>query len=156
MRRPPPRSCSASGSTTAWPWSCCSTGPTARPSAGYPAAFVQRLVSHAGQALNGRASPAHEEILKLVFDNTRRAIAHILATETDRAETAAMITAFWSYQIPGLNGLTSFINADLGSALMNADRQVRILTAGQDPDRAVRRAGYGTSVIVAGPRCRLA
>ena len=46
----------------------------------------------------------HEEILKLVFDNTRRAIARILATGTDRPETAALITAFWSYQIPGLNG----------------------------------------------------
>ena len=84
------------------------------PFSGYPAAFVQRLVSHAGQALNGRPSPAYEEILKLVFDNTRRAIAHILAAETDRAATAAMITAFWSYQIPGLDSLMAFINADLG------------------------------------------
>lgn len=77
--------------------------------------FVQRLVSHAEQALNGRPSPVHAEILKLVFDNTRRAIARILATGTDRAETAALITAFWSYQIPGLNGLTAFIDADLRS-----------------------------------------
>ncbi len=64
-----------------------------------------------------------------------------------------MITAFWSYQIPGLNGLTSFINADLGSASVN-------LTPGQDPDGGSGShggsgsAGYGTSVIVAGPRCR--
>ena len=53
------------------------------------------------------------EILQLVFDNTRRAIARILATGTDREETAALITAFWSYQLPGLNGLTAFINSDL-------------------------------------------
>jgi hypothetical protein len=44
-----------------------------------------------------------------------------------------MITAFWSYQIPGLNGLTAFINADRRSG-----------------------NGCGTSAIVAGPRCRLA
>jgi AcrR family transcriptional regulator len=81
----------------------------------YPAAFVQRLVGHAEQALNGRPSPAQYEILQLVFDNTRRAIARILATGTDREETAALITAFWSYQLPGLNGLTAFINSDLRS-----------------------------------------
>ena len=79
----------------------------------YPAAFVQRLVGHAEQALNGRPSPVQYEILQLVFDNTRRAIARILATGTDREETAALITAFWSYQLPGLNGLTAFINSDL-------------------------------------------
>ena len=78
----------------------------------YPAAFVQRLVGHAEQALNGRPSPVQYEILQLVFDNTRRAIARILATGTDREETAALITAFWSYQLPGLNGLTAFINSD--------------------------------------------
>ena len=81
----------------------------------YPPAFVQRLVGHAEQALNGRPSPAQYEILKLVFDNTRRAIARILATGTDREETAALITAFWSYQLPGLNGLTAFINSGLRS-----------------------------------------
>jgi AcrR family transcriptional regulator len=79
----------------------------------YPAAFVKRLVGHAEQALNGRPSPAQYEILHLVFDNTRRAIARILATGTDREEAAALITAFWSYQLPGLNGLTAFINSDL-------------------------------------------
>src|ERR1700749_1769494 len=79
----------------------------------YPAAFVQRLVGHAEQALNGRPSPVQYEILQLVFDNTRRAIARIRPTGTDREETAALITAFWSYQLPGLNGLTAFINSDL-------------------------------------------
>ena len=85
------------------------------PFADYPAAFVRRLVMHAEQSLNGGPSPAHNEILQLVFDNTRRAIARILATGTDREHTAALITAFWSYQIPGLNGLTAFIDADLRS-----------------------------------------
>jgi AcrR family transcriptional regulator len=83
------------------------------PFAGYPAAFVQRLVRHTELALNGTPSPAHYDILRLVFDNTRRAIARILATGTDREHITTLITAFWSYQIPGLNGLTEFINADL-------------------------------------------
>jgi AcrR family transcriptional regulator len=83
------------------------------PFAGYPAAFVRRLVKHAEQTLNGTPSPAHNNILQLVFDNTRRAIARILFTGRDREHMSALITAFWSYQIPGLNSLMAFINADL-------------------------------------------
>jgi AcrR family transcriptional regulator len=82
------------------------------PFADYPAAFVQRLVNHAEQALDSTPSPARHDILQLVFDNTRRAIARILATGPDREHTAALIAGFWSYQIPGLNGLLAFINAD--------------------------------------------
>jgi AcrR family transcriptional regulator len=86
------------------------------PFATYPAAFVQRLVKHAEQVLDGTPSPVHRDILHLVFDNTRRAIAHILATGQDREHTSALITAFWSYQIPGLSGLIAFINADLAKS----------------------------------------
>ena len=81
--------------------------------AAYPAAFVERLVTHAASALDGAPSPLHVEILRLVFDNTRKAIAHILATGEDREHTSALITAFWSYQLPGLRGLMAHINADL-------------------------------------------
>lgn len=83
--------------------------------AAYPAAFVQRLVKHAVKALDGTPSPGHDEILYLVFDNTRKAIARILATGQDREHMSALITAFWSYQLPGLNGLMAFINADIAS-----------------------------------------
>jgi AcrR family transcriptional regulator len=81
--------------------------------AAYPAEFVERLVTHAASALDGDPSPPHDEILRLVFDNTRKAIARILATGEDREHTGALITAFWSYQIPGLRGLMAYINADL-------------------------------------------
>jgi AcrR family transcriptional regulator len=81
--------------------------------AAYPAAFVERLVRHAATALDGKPFPGHEEILRLVFDNTRKAIASILAAGEDREHTSALITTFWSYQIPGLRGLIAFINADL-------------------------------------------
>ncbi|HYZ52601.1 MAG TPA: TetR/AcrR family transcriptional regulator [Streptosporangiaceae bacterium] len=86
------------------------------PFASYPAAFVRRLVKHAEQALDSTPSPAHDSILHLVFDNTRRAIAQILATGRDREHTSALIAGFWSYQLPGLNGLMTFINADLALA----------------------------------------
>jgi len=84
--------------------------------AAYPAAFVERLVTHAASALDGDPSPPHDEILRLVFDNTRKAIARILATGGDREHISALITAFWSYQLPGLRGLMAYINADLSRA----------------------------------------
>jgi len=86
------------------------------PFAAYPAAFVRRLVKHVEQAVDGTPSPVHSSILELVFDNTRRAIAQILATGRDREHTSTLIAGFWSYQIPGLNGLMAFINADLARA----------------------------------------
>jgi AcrR family transcriptional regulator len=86
------------------------------PFAAYPAAFVRRLVKHAEQALGSTPSPVHDSILHLVFDNTRRAIAQILVTGRDREHTSALIAGFWSYQLPGLNGLMAFINADLAHA----------------------------------------
>jgi hypothetical protein len=86
------------------------------PFAAYPTAFVRRLVKHVEQAVDSTPSPVHSSILELVFDNTRRAIAQILATGQDREHTTALIAGFWSYQIPGLNGLMAFINADLARA----------------------------------------
>lgn len=76
----------------------------------YPAAFTERLASHVRATLTTEPSPEHEEILRLVFDNTRRAIVRILAAGLDRERTSALITAFWSYQIPGLRGLIAFLN----------------------------------------------
>ena len=81
------------------------------PLAGYPAAFVRRLVEHAERSLPAAPSPVHRDVLVLVFDNTRRAIARILATATDREHAKALITGFWSYQLPGLDGLMAHIAA---------------------------------------------
>ena len=79
------------------------------PFADYPGTFVRRLVDHAGQALDGPLSPVHREVLELVFDNTRRALARILLTARDREHAGELITAFWSYQLPGLEGLMRFV-----------------------------------------------
>lgn len=77
----------------------------------YPGEFVERLTRHARATLTTHPSPEHEEVLRLVFDNTRRAIVRILAAGLNRDRTSALITAFWSYQIPGLHGLLAFIDA---------------------------------------------
>ncbi len=82
------------------------------PLAGHPAAFVARLVAHVERALGGPPPPVHREVLELVFDNTRRAIARMLLTGRDRAHTRALVAAFWSYQVPGLDGLLAGIAAE--------------------------------------------
>lgn len=74
------------------------------PYADYPDAFVDRMVRHLRSALPGPPTPAQDTVLRLVFDNTRRAVAHLLLTAADGDELAEMVGAFWSYQVPGLDG----------------------------------------------------
>lgn len=81
------------------------------PFADYPDAFVGRLVGHVERTLPSAPSAEQSEILRLVFDNTRRAIARILATARDRDHAQRLIAGFWSYQLPGLDGLMSFLAA---------------------------------------------
>ena len=85
------------------------------PFADRPAAFVRRLVEHVERTLPGTPAPAHREVLTLVFDNTRRAIAQILAGGSDREQARALVAAFWRYQLPGLDGLITFIRAELAT-----------------------------------------
>jgi AcrR family transcriptional regulator len=80
--------------------------------AGYPADFVQRLTDHAERSLDRRPSPEQRAVLELVFDNTRRALARILRTARDREHGRALVAGFWSYQLPGLDGLMSFLRQD--------------------------------------------
>ncbi|WP_139177257.1 TetR/AcrR family transcriptional regulator [Geodermatophilus siccatus] len=82
------------------------------PFADYPAAFVQRLVAHVERSLGVPLSAVHRELLDLVFDNTRRALARILRSPGDREHARALVTGFWSYQVPGLDGLVAAIRAD--------------------------------------------
>ncbi len=82
------------------------------PFAGYPAAFVRRLVEHVESSLGGPPAPGHRQLLELVFDNTRRAVARILEAGGDRDHARALVAAFWSYQLPGLDGLLDHIRAD--------------------------------------------
>ena len=79
----------------------------------YPTGFVQRLTDHVERALPRRPSPVQRQVLELVFDGTRRAIARILATPGDREHVRALITGFWSYQVPGVEGLLASLTAEL-------------------------------------------
>ncbi|WP_369255216.1 TetR/AcrR family transcriptional regulator [Geodermatophilus amargosae] len=80
--------------------------------ADYPAGFVQRLVAHALRDLDRPPSPEQHAVLELVFDNTRRALAHILRSARDPGHGRALVTGFWSYQLPGLDGLMAFLRQD--------------------------------------------
>jgi AcrR family transcriptional regulator len=79
--------------------------------ADYPAGFVRRMVEHVERMQHLEPTPAQHAILNLVFDNTRRIIARILHTAPDRDEAAALIEAFWSYQLPGLDGLITHLRS---------------------------------------------
>jgi AcrR family transcriptional regulator len=79
------------------------------PYAGYPAAFVQRLVDHVLRNVGTPPTDASREVVRLVFDNTRRAIAAILRSTSDDAHARELIRGFWSYQLPGLDGLMAYL-----------------------------------------------
>ncbi|HSL57052.1 MAG TPA: helix-turn-helix domain-containing protein [Acidimicrobiales bacterium] len=83
------------------------TGPTRR--GAYPQHFVTQLVDHL-EASAPRPLSAHERALAaLVFDNTRRAIVAMLRLDLDDDATRHLIGGFWSYQLPGLDGLRAWI-----------------------------------------------
>jgi hypothetical protein len=56
----------------------------------------------------------HREVLEVVFDNTRRALARFLRSSADREHVRALVTGFWSYQVPGLDALSAAIRAEAG------------------------------------------
>lgn len=78
--------------------------------ADYPARFVERLVTHARRAV-GPTTPVHELVLQTVFDNTRVALARLLVACTDTTVLTTAVAGFWSYQLPGLDGLSTWIRA---------------------------------------------
>ncbi|WP_166532304.1 TetR/AcrR family transcriptional regulator [Blastococcus xanthinilyticus] len=86
------------------------------PFAGYPAGFVARLTEHVLRSLDVPPSAAQRKVLEIVFDNTRRTLAEILRTAEDPAAARAMVSAFWSYQLPGLDGLLGFLREGAAGA----------------------------------------
>lgn len=81
------------------------------PLADYPAAFVERLVSHAQATLGADLAAGERLVLQIVFDNTRRAIAQLLLTAQDGEELADLVRTFWSYQLAGLAGLMDHLGS---------------------------------------------
>jgi AcrR family transcriptional regulator len=81
------------------------------PHADYPARFVARLTASAEARAGLPLAPHHREVLTLVFDGTRRTVAHVLRTHADADAIRTRIHGFWSYQLPGLDGLVSWMAA---------------------------------------------
>ena len=77
----------------------------------YRQAFVDRLVRHVEATMPGPLAPDARTLLELVFDNTRRAIAAILRSTDDPTEIRTLIAGFWSYQLPGLDGLLAWLGS---------------------------------------------
>jgi AcrR family transcriptional regulator len=88
---------------------------TGTPYAGYPERFVERLTAHVEHEVPALTSD-QRFLLRLVFDNTRRAIAGILHATADRMRIEALVAGFWSYQLPGLDGLLGTLRRPTGCA----------------------------------------
>jgi AcrR family transcriptional regulator len=94
------------------------------PFADFAERYVDRLVRHAYRKLREqdpgvRISPHQRALLFILFDNTRRAIVAILGSDLDDDSARAMIRGFWTYQIPGLDGLFhGIIHGDRASVSM--------------------------------------
>jgi AcrR family transcriptional regulator len=77
---------------------------------GYAEQFVDRLVD-AFESSSSRALSAHERaVCRVVFENTRRALASLLRSCPDGDAGRELIHGFWSYQVPGLRGLQRWID----------------------------------------------
>lgn len=78
----------------------------------YGPAFVARMVAHVEATRPDGLDDDARALVTLVFDNTRRAIATILRTTDDPDAIRTRIAGFWSYQLPGLDGLIAWIGSD--------------------------------------------
>jgi len=78
--------------------------------------FVARLVDHVEGTLPAPLEPPARMLVELVFDNTRMAIATILRRSVEPAEIRSLIAGFWSYQLPGLDGLLRWVHAQPSSS----------------------------------------
>lgn len=83
------------------------TGETSR--SAYAGRFVARLGDHVAATLDAPLTADGRALLDLVFDNTRRAISAILRSSADEARLRMLIAGFWSYQVPGLESLATWL-----------------------------------------------
>jgi AcrR family transcriptional regulator len=78
----------------------------------YPERFVRRLAGHVERHVAAPLADHHRRLVELVFDNTRRAVARILRDHAEPGAIRTAIAGFWSYQVPGLDGLVAWIARD--------------------------------------------
>ena len=84
----------------------------------YGERFVELLVSTTLAQLRAahpglRISATARFVLTRIFENTRRMLAAILAEHEQEKALREAIEAFWSYQIPGLEGFAKWVGARL-------------------------------------------
>ena len=99
--------------------------------------FVARLVGHVERTIDRPLDGTQRALLTIVFDNTRLAIATILRSTGDAAELRRSIAGFWSYQVPGLDGLIRWI--DPGPRAESADDVADQAPTGVVPNIRTRR-----------------
>lgn len=76
--------------------------------------FVEHLVAGTLAQIRERSpdlrvSPAARFVLTRIFENTRRLLAAILEEHENERALREAIEAFWSYQVPGLQGLAGWL-----------------------------------------------
>lgn len=80
----------------------------------FGARFVEHLVAGTLAQIRERSpglrvSPAARFVLTRIFENTRRMLAAILEEHENERALREAIEAFWSYQVPGLQGLAGWL-----------------------------------------------
>ena len=86
--------------------------------AGFPERFEQLLVDLGVERLeHAGVTPTADDrvLLSIVMANTRVALAQILLRFDDARRIRRAIEGFWSYQLPGLNGLHDWLRTTSGS-----------------------------------------
>ena len=79
------------------------------PYSDYPQRFVRRLITQGERTLGRPLSHTQSRVVEIIFDNTRRALAEILRSSDDPTQLRALVSGFWSYQLPGLDGLSAWM-----------------------------------------------
>jgi AcrR family transcriptional regulator len=77
----------------------------------YGASFVARLADLVEANVPGGLDATGRQLVDVVFDNTRRALAAILRSTDDPDQIRLLVAGFWSYQLPGLDGLVGWLGS---------------------------------------------
>lgn len=84
--------------------------------AGFGESFVERLVASTlaelGPSAGHREAGPAKTVLKQIFEGTRRSLAALLESHPDERTLRQAIEAFWSYQVPGMQGFARWVRGD--------------------------------------------
>lgn len=83
--------------------------------AGFGERFVERLLASTLAELGastGRRTRVARTVLTQIFEATRRSLAALLERHRDERALREAIEAFWSYQVPGMQGFARWVRGD--------------------------------------------